>query len=193
MLLPDTNELFEKWRNAPPGEQERAERQLFASLRRFAAAVVWKRLHENDGVLIDTIVEEVFRNAPTFRGECLFTTWVYEVANRQVNASLRGRIRRRRIIDPNITVAETEDREETQSVWPAEDKAGDLFSRIALNEIAKVLSPKERRLFEELRQGKSPKDLAAELGVTPNALESRSRRLMKKLQKIFATRRRETD
>jgi RNA polymerase sigma factor (sigma-70 family) len=145
---------------------------------------------ERNPDLVHEIAKAAVRDLGSFRGASRFSTWVQGIAEKKIKAELRGRIRRRRVIDDRVRVDVAETEEDEHPRWKHARIEPDLESPITLDQFAKVLSAQEKRLLLGMLEGKDRNELAQELRIGSEAVDSRRRRLTNKLRKQFAGARR---
>ena len=177
------NTLYEMWRNATPDERPEIERKLFAAVRRHAQAVVIMKLAENSPDLVVNIAGDAIAQLARgqFREDSLFSTWVQGIAKRKIGEELRGRTRRRRVIDDRISVdaLEERDEEEDEGQYRPRRQANvpNFDANILLDQ---VLLPRDKELASLKHEGFSSKEIAARIGISEEAVNSRWRRLKQK-------------
>lgn len=118
---------------------------------------------------------QAFKALPQFRGEARIQTWFDTIAT---NLRLRDYERLR-----------NEDKARARSTWlPAHDLShDDPYSAAALTEAYRGLPPRERKVYELLRQGKTPKEIAwEEVASLPEAC--RGEAFERKLKEIYKIR-----
>ena len=181
--MSDENELYEQWRGAAEGERCDLETRLFQKVLRHAKAVVWIGLHERNPDLAQDIALAVLRNLSGFRGDSKFSTWVQAIAERKVDEELRKRIRRRNVFDERkVVVTNPEEEEVVGAVHPTE--LPDFDSGIAFGEICRRLPTEEdAMLLRCKRDGMSSVEIAARMGISQEAVDSRWARLKPRIQK----------
>lgn len=180
--MPNLNELYDTWQNTGGAERAQVEAQMLPLVQQYARAVVWLKLAESDSDLAGTIAGEVIRCLPTFGGRSRFTTWVYGIAKNTIKQELRARRRLRDALGDRMTVeeADPDDDEEHPSLGDSRAERG-LLARLTLEQLAEGLSLEDARLFHGICEGKDQNELAQDLGITPEAAESRRRRFRQEL------------
>jgi RNA polymerase sigma factor (sigma-70 family) len=183
--------LYEKWRNASPEERPEIEGKLFALVSRHAQAVISLKLAEDAADLVANIAGDAIGQLSRgkFREEALFSTWVHEIALRKVDEELRRRIRQRKVIDDRTTVDavedhDQEDQEQTAHYRPKQEIRHPNFDvRILLGQ---VLCPREAELARLKDEGLTSQDIGIKMGISHEAVDSRWRRLQKKIKKSLS-------
>ena len=161
------NELYERWKECPEVLQEQWESELFHAVERHARAVVWLRLGEQNRELVHEIASAAILGLPTFQQQSQFGTWVHSIAQNHVNTELRRRGRYRQVF--------AEHEELTDEVHPRTENNVDLY--IMVHELEASLSPQKRDLLKGMGEEKDHRELARELNISIEAVESRIRRL----------------
>lgn len=133
--------------------------------------------HRDDAVdLTQEILLAVFRNLPTFRGECPFSAWVFRIAAYRCTDHLR----RRRIHDPfdETTAERTGDGRKEPETAAGVQRTNERI-RAALARL-----PDEQRLVVELKffQQFTFEDIAGQLGISPNTAKTRLYAALRKLR-----------
>lgn len=172
--MPSEDELYDRWAQAPPEERSEIERQLVHEVQKHARKVIWLKLEEENPDLVQEIAAGAMR-LDRFSGGSKFSTWVHGIAKNQIKEELRSRKRRRRVIDENI---EFDEENEAFAAEPPDQDVG-----IALDQLGEGLSEAEAAVFEAMVEGKDQNEIAAELGIGAEAVDSRRRRLKEKLRK----------
>lgn len=173
------NALYQEWKNA--SEEQRAEvlPKLLNAVRVHAKAVVFEELAENNRELVETIVGEVGRCLPTFRGKAKFGSWVHKIALNHVFGEMRNRIRRRAVFNEGVEVDD-----EMPQVNPT-----DPDSRIYVEQLADGLSEEEQLIYWAKYQGYTSRDIAEQLDKSEDAVESQWRRITGKIRERDGERR----
>lgn len=128
---------------------------------------------------------KVWRGLKAFRGEALFSTWLYRVAANSAISKHRARRRRR----ARESHAEDEILERVAAAGSTEEKAG---LRLELRDLEAAIAalPEHYRLPVVLRDvyGLSMEDIARELRISETAAKVRVHRARKRLkQTVFGT------
>ncbi len=132
-------------------------------------AIAWD-VAGDDPELAHLVASEAIRGLNQFREESEFSTWVYEIAKRQVWMVLRWRARH----------PEQPFEEEPAVPFPDE-----IDSRITFDLLANRLDPKEQELLRGKREGKDQNELATERRTTSEAFDSRWQRFKKRTRKKY--------
>ena len=178
--MPTEDELYESLKDAGPEERPELERQLFAQVQKHARAVVWIHLGECRREAVEDLEQEIAAAAlrfQDFREESLYSTWVHSIAKRKAWEEIRRRTRGRRVFDEN---AEFDEEDEEFGEEPPDHTVA-----LTLEHLGEGLSDEEKALYEAMLEGKDQNEIAAQLGIGPEAADSRRRRLREKLQRKF--------
>ena len=142
-------------------------------------------LQESDYHVLEDLSHEIAKaalNVDRFKEESRFSTWVQAIASRKCWEELRRRTRRRAVFD-----AWPEPDDEDDDFQIADDRAEENFARVdvtvSVEQLAEDLNPEEEQLLMMVLDGLDQNVIAARLGITPHAAESRRRRLRGKLRK----------
>ena len=177
------------------GRLSRDRQQAFQQLyRRLAPSLyVWAVLRIPPGLkhrldpedLLQEIWYRAYMNLATFRRELApFRAWLYGIARNVLRGELRGLVRRHRRLPPLHSPHRTE------ALAGAMDEGASVTRRAMqdegsrrLLEVTRTLAPEERQLLI-LRglEGHTYEQTGRLLGITPQAAESRWRRLRQRLQ-----------
>jgi RNA polymerase sigma factor (sigma-70 family) len=182
------NALYEVWHSSTTEQRHDVERRLFAAVTRHAKAVVFIKLQEKAPDLVANIAGDALRQLARgqFRGACLFSTWVQAIALRKINEEIRRRTRQRRVIDDRTSV---DDLEKWTTVDLEEGGEGVAYrsrqqiklpnfdAKILLDQ---VLSHEDKELVGLKHEGLSSEEIAAKIGISKEAVNSRWRRLKQK-------------
>lgn len=186
--MPDENELYERWRNTTGGERADVEAALFTAVKRHARAVVYEQLNETNPDLVHEIAKSAIQRLSSFRGQSKFSTWVQGIAKNKIKAEIRRRTRYRRVFNEWLWVDETEgDDDDPRGIGPLSVTPRP-ESAIAYQQLWKGLSPRERVLLSGMLDGKDQNQLAKELHMSPEAVQSARRRLRDKLRNTLGSR-----
>jgi RNA polymerase sigma factor (sigma-70 family) len=181
--------IYAQWQDADESQRSSLEAALVPSVRRHAEIVVWRKLREQNPDLVEEIVTGVFKHhLANFRGKSLFSTWVHSIALNKFKQELRSRRVRREVIDDATNV---DDADQNRRL---EGKPQEWIPSVDLDILRDGLSDEERILYDLKRKGMTDRQIASMLDKSPEAIESRLRRLIRKLQeKTRATRRKNGD
>jgi RNA polymerase sigma factor (sigma-70 family) len=182
--MSDENELYQQWRDTSDEQKRELEKRLYDAVSKHARAVIWQQLEEQNPDLAQSIAAAAIMRVPTFRQESKFSTWMEGVARKQIKQELRRRTRSRKVFDEYSDVFEHVDDEKELTDPQASAAFLEREQRILLETLRKELSPKEYVLLECMRESMSTPEIAARLKIADDAVESRRRRLMKKLQRL---------
>jgi RNA polymerase sigma-70 factor, ECF subfamily len=165
------------------GDQQ-AWRQLVEATNREVYTVCLRILrdpHDAAEATQDTYLK-VWRGLKGFRGEALFTTWLYRVATNAALSKQRSRGRRRR----QETEAEEELLEQMPSQFSTESAAG---ARLELRDVDRALEtlPEHYRSAIVLRDvyGLTMEEVAGQLRISETAAKVRVHRARKKLREML--------
>jgi RNA polymerase sigma factor (sigma-70 family) len=188
--MPSENETYEQWRSAPEGERWELEGRLFQQVVGHALAVVWTKLQEPNPDLAQEIALAVFRNLSNFKGESKFSTWVHAIGRNKVKELIRNRVRWRKIFEQNVLLRrEEEEQEVNPTVIEEAGEAPDFDTPILVDELCEGLSQRDALLLRCKYELMGSDEIAAILGTTREATDSRWARLRPKLQEKLVLRR----
>jgi len=163
------------------------EKETYADLvRRYQAKVL--RLCTSllaDATLAEDAAQEIFLKAyqglDTFRGEALFSTWLYRIAANHCKDLLRKRIREK--TESWETLVEEQGEQLQQLLTSPENPTSSLANTELVERVLSHLAP-DYRLILTLRevQGLSYRELAEALGCSVDAVKARLRRARQDLQ-----------
>jgi RNA polymerase sigma-70 factor, ECF subfamily len=133
---------------------------------------------------VQEVLVKVLRKAGGFRPQALVSTWLYRIA---VNHCL-NQLRRRRLLRMlSLSTAEREDEEPLEPVEERPDAHRELAARrlwqATLRSIAALPAGQRAVLVLVRFEGLSYKEVAATLGITLGAVESRLVRAMRSLER----------
>jgi RNA polymerase sigma factor (sigma-70 family) len=184
--MPDENELYQAWIDAPPEEKEKVALKLVPLLQRHARAVIWMILTEPRHEEVEDLAQEIVAAAlrlGRFKRESRFSTWVQAIANRKCWQELRSRKRRGAVIDEFAEI-EGEDGEVHIEDHAALAPFARINVKLSLEQLAEGLSAEETELHGLVLEGLDQNAIADRLGISPAAAETRRRRLRDKLREI---------
>jgi RNA polymerase sigma factor (sigma-70 family) len=185
----DENELYEEWRAAT--DRRDVEKRLYSAVSRHATAVVLEKFPEGHRELAHDIASAVIGRLGRFRRQSKFSTWVHEIAVRKTIEALRKLARRKRVFDETkVVVADAGEKAEQEGGGPYEVRnqvsavtQPDLDSPIALDQLRSHLPEKDAALVIYKREGLTSAEIAAKLGTSQGAVESRWERLKRSQKK----------
>ena len=186
--MPDENEVYQQWLNAPEEERPDIETKLANKVKRHAQAVVWQMLGEDRPDLVEDITAAVMVEIGQFRHECKFSTWVQEIAQRKSLEERRKLGRERKVFDKNVEVvtdphleAEVDfgSAEVVPAVAPHSEEA------IAFELFLAALPEEDAALLRYKREGLKSREIAERMGSTVEAVDSRWARLKPRVMKEF--------
>jgi RNA polymerase sigma factor (sigma-70 family) len=183
------DELYAQWCKASEKQKPDLEEKLFKEVLKHDTAVIWQKLGESNNDLAHDIASDTIKNLGKFREQSKFSTWVQGIANNQIKQELRRRKRSRRVFDEYSDVFEHVGDEKELTDPKASAAVLEMEDRRVREGLRKQLSAEEYVLLECMCERVSTAGIAERLKITDDAVESRCRRLKKKLQKIYSTRR----
>jgi RNA polymerase sigma factor (sigma-70 family) len=167
--------LYQKWRDALGAEQKTLESLLFEAVERHVRIAVWQRLHESNPDVTQEIFSAVNRNMLRFKGESKFSTWVNAIAKYKVAEEIRRRRRHRKLFNDSVDVFD----KFNEDLWQYQP---DFTDGIAIDELAKGLSGDEQLILWGKRDQFTDKEIGERLDMTEDAVESKWRRLKKRMR-----------
>ena len=187
--MSDENELYEEWCAAT--DRRDVEKRLYNAVSRHATAVVLEKFPEGHRDLPHDIASAVIGRLEEFRQGSKFSTWVHAIAVRKTDEALRKLVRKRKVFDETkVVVADA--REKTEQEGGDEEEMRnrvsavsrpDFDSSIALDQICSRLPEEDAALVGYKREGLTSPEIAAKLGTTQEAVESRWARLTSRQKK----------
>jgi RNA polymerase sigma factor (sigma-70 family) len=177
----DHEELYWNWKNATGDEKELAASLLHKALLGYATTIVWRRMRHAPRDLVSDIVSTALLSEPSFKGNSKFTTWFFALAD-ALTCKYLQKIRRRRecplLIQDDFSLPDP-------LVSPSQTKMDPkLQSHLAVSYLSRQLAPQERALLEAILDGWTWRQYAEKLGVHPQAMKTRWRRLKLKLRSL---------
>jgi RNA polymerase sigma factor (sigma-70 family) len=169
----DVNAAFAAYNNATDSHRSELRYDLIKSLEKYARSIVWLTLHEDHPEIVNYAIAVIMAHLGDFKGIAKFSTWVYQIVQRQCYEELRRKITDRK------TLVSLDDH-------PAEDSATyelDGDAKFILDRLRQSLSDEENLLIDLKLQGHTSSEMAEILTTTTAAVESRWRRLCDKLEK----------
>ncbi len=166
--------------------EETREAAFEEVVRRYHAAVRrWIRGWVSDSVLVEELTQETFLSAwksiHTFRGESCLSSWLYVIARRTTFRALKRQ------------------RQAAWLPWPIQED-GQLVEMAAeedtpyerlwreIKAAQETLSPVQRRVFAALwDKGLSYREIAAELGLSPNTIKAHVFHIRQRFWKVLST------
>lgn len=158
-------ELYWRWAKSRSAEDQLV---LSRALWRYARSIVWAMRGYEDRELITDIVTKAFERESQFRGDSKFTTWFYRLA---YNTTLHaiGKEHRRR--------------EWSLESFPEMGATMEPELAIYLEQLSKLLQPRDQMILRGKLVGSTDEELAAELGLELEGLRSRWKRLKRLLRR----------
>src|SRR5262249_42872582 len=158
-------------------ERQALLERLYRAVKKHAAAVVWSKFPEAYLDLPSDIAATVICRLESFRGNGTFSTWVHEISKRKTNEALRKLIRSKKIFNRTKTLEEIELETPKRGQHPlhAVEPNPDLV--IEVKDFCKQLPKSHAALYAYKRFGLHSKEIAAKLGITQEAVDSRWARL----------------
>jgi RNA polymerase sigma factor (sigma-70 family) len=99
----EINDLYLLWRDAVEGEKDLRMEALLEGVHKFVNHLIWQRftnMVKNESDVTSDVMLKVSQKIDSFRGESLFSTWVYQIIRRQA-LSLNRTSKRRNEVEFN--------------------------------------------------------------------------------------------
>jgi RNA polymerase sigma factor (sigma-70 family) len=184
------DDAYEAWAQATAEEKEARLDDLYRAVRDYADRFLGKFEGEYVPDLGKDIASDVLTQLDKFRRESKFSTWVGAIIKNHWRDHLEETVaNRERFVEPRaVEYADGEnsgalvDREtgDPEAVSEGQDR---LDTCVLISELEQRIPERDKPLFEGIvKEGKTQLEVAQDLGLDPDALESRYRRLRTRLR-----------
>lgn len=187
--MSDEEELYKEW--YATADKRDVEQRVYRGASKHATAVVLEKFPEGNPDLVHDIATEVASRMGEFRRESKFTTWVHAIAKKKTAEAARKLGRRKKVFDlTKVVVADMAEKTEQEGGDANELRnqvsavtRPDFDSSIALDQLSSHLSEEDAALVRYKREGLTSGEIAAKLGTSQEAVESRWERLKRSQKK----------
>lgn len=163
-MLPTENELVEKLRNGDVNAFDQVYKKYARKL--YAFSLRYLKSKEEAEELVQSVFLKVWENQHTLKRDTSFKSYLFTIAYNEICNVFRQRSYLRQYIASSLE-------SNHEASGDSEAQLDALFIREQVDRIISKLPEKQRIIFLKSRQeGKSTKDIAAELGLSPGTVDN---------------------
>ncbi len=163
-VLPTENELVEKLRKGDVNAFDEVYKKY--ALKLYAFSLKYLKSKEEAEELVQSVFLKVWENQQNLKKDTSFKSFLFTIAYNEICNLFRQRSYLRKFIESSL-ISNQEASGESEAQIEA------LFIREHLDRIVAKLPEKQRIIFQKSRHdGKSTKEIAAELGLSPGTVDN---------------------
>jgi RNA polymerase sigma factor (sigma-70 family) len=170
----DVNAALAAFQAATDFNRPELENELIQSLEHYATRIVAIKLHDSRPEIVNQAVQMALAQLSDFKGTSKFSTYFFTIVQNLCFGELRRKIESKETLFSDLVEHKVEG-------LASYELDGD--ERMIIDRICKTLSKDDNLLLQLKMEGYTNAEIALRLSSTASAIESRWRRLCKKLRK----------